>query len=143
MGTSPDWQHEIHLPVEPLSASRARAFVCRHLVEHRLLQLVAPIRLVTSELATHAIIHADTPFTVTLSMTDDVVTLSVHDDSPALLARSVEANPTADGLTRSLSPRGHEAAIIGVLSQQWGVETGPSHGKTVWATFPRPRTPTP
>ena len=78
-----DWEHEIHLPVEPLSASRARAFVCRHLVEHRLLQLVAPIRLVASELATHAIIHSDTPFTVTLSMTDDVVTLSVHDDSRA------------------------------------------------------------
>jgi hypothetical protein len=132
LGTSTDWEHEIHLPVEPLSASRARAFVCRHLVEHRLLQLVAPIRLVASELATHAIIHSDTPFTVTLSMTDDVVTLSVHDNSRAPLARSA---------TSGLNPRGHEAAIVGVLSQQWGVEAGPSHGKTVWAAFPRPRTP--
>jgi hypothetical protein len=132
MGTSTHWKHEIHLPAEPLSASKARAFVSRHLVEHRLLQLVAPIRLVASELATHAIIHSNTPFTVTLSMTDDVVTLSVHDDSR--LARSA---------TSGIDPRGHEAAIVSVLSQRWGVETGPSHGKTVWAVFPRPRTPTP
>ena len=132
MGTSPDWEHEIHLPVEPLSASKARAFVCRHLVEHRLLQLVAPVRLVASELATHAIIHSDRPFTVTLSMTDDVVTLSVHDDTTERRARS---------LTPTMNPRGHEAAIVGVLSQRWGVETGPSHGRTVWAAFPRPRAP--
>ena len=127
------WRHETRLPVEPLSASKARAFVCRHLVDHRLLHLVAPVRLVASELATDAIIHGHTHFTVTLSLTDDVVTLTVQDDSSAL------AQPR--GFVRS--DRGRQAAIVGTLSQQWGVHPGVDHGTTVWASFPRQRPASP
>lgn len=37
MGCIPDWSHEAVLVAEPVSASRARDFVCLHLVEHNLL----------------------------------------------------------------------------------------------------------
>jgi hypothetical protein len=134
MDSSTHWEHETQLPNEPLSASRARAFVCQHLVEHRLLQLVDPIRVVVSELATSAIVHADAPFTVTLSMTDDTVVLSVQDDSSAALA---------DPVTEVSGPHADASAIVGILSEQWGVDTDPRSGKTVWAKFPRPRPPTP
>src|SRR3954454_8788984 len=120
--------HEITLAAEPASASRARAFVSRHLTEHRLLYLVDPVRLTVSELATSALVHAQTQFTVTLSERDDTVLLSVRDGSPQLARRPV---PEPLGI----ADRG--LRIVALMSLDWGVGLDPSGTQTVWASFAR------
>lgn len=120
------WSYETTLVAKPVSAPKARAFVCRHLIEHGAAYLVDPVRLVVSELATNAIVHARTSFTVTLSSTDRTVTLAVREESPA---RRVPAQAQRT----DLSGRGRR--IVQLISSDWGVvATGPgSH--TVWASF--------
>src|SRR3954452_5786701 len=84
---APDRTHEAVFASERQSAARARWFVSSRLVGHRLLRLVDPVRAVTSELSTNAIVHDRTPSAVTLSRTGPVVLLSVQDaapDSPAV-----------------------------------------------------------
>ena len=56
------WSHETHLAAEAISASQARVFVSRHLLAHDLANLVDDVRVVVSELATNAMLHAQTPF---------------------------------------------------------------------------------
>ena len=57
---------------------RGRAFVSKHLVDHRLTFLVDTVRLVVSELATNALVHGQTAFVVTLSREDDTVRVTVQ-----------------------------------------------------------------
>src|SRR5687768_16774858 len=79
------WSHATKLEATPTSPSQARAFVSGHLAEHRLSELVEPVRLVASELATNALVHAQSAFSVTLSEVDGIVMLTVHDDVSASL----------------------------------------------------------
>lgn len=120
-----NWSHDTTLKAAPISASGARAFVCRHLVDHRLAHLVEPVRLVVSELATNALVHGRTPFVVTLSREDDTVRLAVSDDSAWTTARATD---------QVLSAGGRGLRIVDVVSRDWGVIPGEG-SKTVWATF--------
>jgi hypothetical protein len=86
-GNAPYWSHQATFEASPISASQARVFVSRHLIEHRPLYLVDPVRLVMSELATNSLVHAQTGFTVTLAGLDDTVLLTVRDDSLAFPTR--------------------------------------------------------
>jgi anti-sigma regulatory factor (Ser/Thr protein kinase) len=78
----PRWSYETMLVAMPVSVPRARAFVCRHLIEHGVAYLVDPVRLVVSELATNAMMHASSSFTVTISSADRSVRLAVRDEPP-------------------------------------------------------------
>jgi hypothetical protein len=49
------WSHQATFQASPISASRARDFVTRRLIDHRLLSLVDPVRLVAGELSTNAL----------------------------------------------------------------------------------------
>lgn len=120
-----NWSHGTTLQATPTSASGARAFVSRHLVDHRLAYLVEPIRLVVSELATNALVHGRTPFVVTLSREDDTVRLAVSDDSTWTTARATD---------QVLSAGGRGLRIVDVVSRDWGIIPGEA-SKTVWATF--------
>jgi hypothetical protein len=133
MGLTYDWCHETTLAADPFSPARARGFVVHHLVEHRLLTLVDPVRLVASELATNAVLHARTPFHLTLSERDAAVTVSVEDAQPTRLPELVA--PGARG------EHGHGLRIVDLLSQSWGVSTDPEGAKVVWASFAVGRTP--
>jgi hypothetical protein len=82
--------------------------------------------LVISELATNAVIHAGTPFSVTVRSDGSAVRISVQDWSPMQPVMR-DDNPLA------LSGRG--LRLISMVSQAWGVEYGPD-GKTVWAELP-------
>jgi anti-sigma regulatory factor (Ser/Thr protein kinase) len=124
-GAEPNWSHGTTLEATPISATGARAFVSRHLVDHRLPFLVEPIRLVVSELATNALVHGETPFVLTLSREDDTVRLTVSDDSPWITAR---------GPDEALAAGGRGLLIVKVVSRDWGIITGVG-SKTVWATF--------
>jgi anti-sigma regulatory factor (Ser/Thr protein kinase) len=121
----PNWAHGTTLEATPISASEARAFVCHHLVEHRLLHLVDPIRLVVSELATNALVHGQTSFVVTLSREDDAVLVTVRDDSGSAPIR---------GPAQVVQAGRRELGILNVLSLDWGVSIDEG-SKTVWASF--------
>src|SRR5687768_4713098 len=86
-GNALNWSHETTLEAVPTSASQARAFVSGHLVDHRLVYLVDPVRLVASELATNALVHAQTAFSVTLTALGETVLLTVRDDSRSVPVR--------------------------------------------------------
>jgi two-component sensor histidine kinase len=126
MSESPTWSHDTRLVAEPLSAVRARAFVCQHLLEHQLPHLVDTLRLVASELATNSVVHAQTEFTLTLSEVDRTVVLALHDDSPSL-PRPCSPQPTDTG--------GRGLRVVQALSLDWGVSSDRSGSKTVWASF--------
>lgn len=121
-----DWCYEILLSSQAGSARKARSFVGQHLIEHRILHLVEPVRLVASELAANAIMHATGPFTLTLAGTDGTVRVAVEDEMP--FAMGSRSAPVVAVSGRGLS-------IVDVLSQEWGVTTERPGSKTVWASF--------
>jgi anti-sigma regulatory factor (Ser/Thr protein kinase) len=134
MGRIPDWSHQTVLAAETVSASKARHFVCLHLVEHSLLYLVEDIRLVVSELATNAMVHARTPFTVTLSAGYDAVLLAVQDGSTTVPATVVP---------QVTDTRGRGLLLVKQLSREWGASTAGDGSKSVWASFPTRTRPEP
>jgi hypothetical protein len=117
------------LAAEPKSASRARAFVCHHLVEYRLLHLVDNVRLVASELATNAIVHARTPSTLTLSRSGSTVLLELSDSSTDLPMRPPASQE------QTVRTGGYGLGIFEALSLEWGVIIALTGTKTVWASF--------
>ena len=126
------WSHHLVLPAERSSAHEVRQFVRRHMVEHGLPELVDDVQLVATELATNSILHARTPFTVTLSWADQRVILRVRDRSPRTVVQ-VDADP--------LDANGRGLTIVSRLSQKWGVTHGPEGSKAVWASFDAPEGP--
>jgi two-component sensor histidine kinase len=85
------------------------------------------VRLVVSELATNVLVHAHTPFGVTLVGDDDhLVVLTVRDDSTSLPARRTAQATDAGG-------RGLQ--LVDTLSTHWGVNTDGAGSKAVWASF--------
>jgi hypothetical protein len=128
MGQDPLWAHETVLDAEPGSAAMARAFVAQHLFEHRLLYLVDDVRMVASELATNAVLHARTGFTVTLEGRVRTVLLTVRDGSPT------PPGPIS-AAQHVLAPSGRGLVIVGVISKSWGVTGWEGDTKSVWASF--------
>jgi len=133
MATPPLWSHTTALTADPPSASLARDFVRGHLLRHGLPSMVDTLRLAASELATNAMVHAQTPFTVHLSRTDHRVLLVVEDDS---------AKAPVPVASQALDDGGRGLAILAAISQGWGVTAAEGGAKSVWASFDVPhRTP--
>ena len=122
----PNWSHHATFDASPISASQARAFVTHHLVDHRLLYLVDPVRLVASELATNSLVHAQTAFSVTLSATDETVLLTVRDNSLTLPEKRA---------TQALDATGRGLEIVDIISLAWGIDEDGAGSKAVWASF--------
>src|SRR3712207_1375940 len=121
------WSHELWQPAGPRSPARVRAFVAEHLLAHGRSHLVEPVRLVASELATNAILHSGSQFTVTLLEEQGTVMLSVEDDRPHLWPSLGVASATAEG--------GRGLWLVEVLSEDWGVKTDRRGSKAVWASL--------
>jgi len=83
-------------------------------------------QLVISELATNAVIHAGTPFSVSVRSDGSGVRISVQDWSSMQPVMRPENRA-------ALAGRG--LRLIAMVSRSWGVEYGPD-GKTVWAELP-------
>jgi anti-sigma regulatory factor (Ser/Thr protein kinase) len=122
----PLWSHEITLAPQDQSVGAARRFVRDRLDRHELPLLVADITLVASELATNALRHAGTPFTVTLTAFADNVVLAVRDGSAD---RPIRVDAQDDDVA------GRGMAIVEVVSRDWGVVVDEDAGKSVWAAF--------
>jgi anti-sigma regulatory factor (Ser/Thr protein kinase) len=120
------WSIDSASGVVPTSAADARCFVCRHLREEGLGHLADDIQLVVSELVTNALVHADTPFRLTLEVLEGSIVVSVCDGSsvrPFMVAAP------------ALDTGGRGMRIVDLLSLEWGVTTAQHGGKSVWASF--------
>lgn len=87
---------------------------------------VEDVQLVVSELATNAVIHTGSPFSVSVRCDDDAIRISVQDGSaswPQLHADSPAARS------------GRGLHLVRAVAREWGVEPAPD-GKTVWAELP-------
>ena len=78
--------------------------------------------LLTSELATNAIVHARTDFVVTVSRRGNALRVAVRDDDPSL---SELREPKLDGES------GRGLVTVDALADAWGIEPE-AHGKVVW-----------
>lgn len=120
-----DWSRTAEFIAHPRSSSSAREFVTLQLRHHGLEHVVDDVRLVVSELATNALVHAQTPFTVILHAAKELLRLEVLDGShegPVLRK------------ARAMDTGGRGVAIVKALSRDWGVVDQPT-GKSVWAEF--------
>lgn len=106
----------------------ARCFALGMLEPWRDEQLAADTALVVTELATNAVLHARSAFSVSLALSGGAIRISVRDTVPLGLT----------GVDKQLAPApGHGLGVIAAMATRWGVETAPS-GKAVWAELPLP-----
>jgi anti-sigma regulatory factor (Ser/Thr protein kinase) len=111
-------------PGVPEAPGRARRLVAATLRQCGFQSaLVDRAALVSSELATNAVLHANSPFSLTLEVRGTVLRIAVADTRPL-------ADDALDGglIARS----GHGLAVIEMLASDWGVQAAPN-GKLVWA----------
>jgi anti-sigma regulatory factor (Ser/Thr protein kinase) len=111
-------------PFEPESDSVAAV---RHFTRERFDRVtpkcVSDLVLVASELATNAIVHARTRFSVGLGLTGGVGRIEVLDRAPE--------RPSGRSLALSTS-NGRGLLVVSTLADSWGVDWQ-LDGKTVWA----------
>jgi len=110
----------------PESVRAARRFVVSVLGETGADPEVA--ELLTSELATNAVVHAGTAFEVQVRTADSGVRVEIVNDEPELLASL--RDPDERG--------GRGLRIIESLAARWGTESDPEH-KIVWFELPTDR----
>ena len=107
----------------PRAPRQARRFVTDVLRQWDLVDLVESASLIVSELATNAVIHACSGFTVSLNHDGSVVRLAVGDGAAAVPQRASRG---------AEAPRGRGIPIIEAVASRWG-HLALDQGKLVWA----------
>ena len=107
----------------PGAPSQARRFVASVLREWELDELVDPANLVVSELATNAVVHARSGFTVSLTHDGPVIRIAVGDGASSVPQRAAGGAGV---------PRGRGLPIIEAVAARWG-HFALDRGKLVWA----------
>lgn len=118
---------EREFPPEPLSAPAARKFVLG-LGWSDDSDMNSRLATVVSEIVTNAILHARTPFVVSVSSEPAAIRVEVTDGSSSFPARR-DYDPT--------QPAGRGLTIVDAMADRWGVAALPT-GKTVWFEMVRP-----
>ena len=106
----------------PASVTQARRFVVEVLRDIEP-EVVEDAVMMVSELATNAVRHAQSMFTVMVERSPQQVRISVSD---AGLGRPTMRSPRPEEAT------GRGLCIVQVLADSWGVTTHDGFGKTVW-----------
>jgi len=113
---------QLSLPAEPASVAHARRFVRSAMQSLGASAAVDDAELLISELATNALLHARSAFTVEVSRSHDRVRICILDASPrAPRLRSYGEDATT----------GRGLQLVQSLSAAWGVQPR-RPGKTVW-----------
>ena len=112
----------VTLPAVAESVPDARRFIRRCLIEFDAEGAVDDAETLVSELATNAVLHAKTDFTIAVSRTNGTIHVRVHDLS-AVLPRERHYGPDAT--------TGRGIRLIAALALLWGVEPE-GQGKAVW-----------
>ena len=120
----------VELPAEPASVGQARRFIRGVLRDWDLDDLVDTVALLTSELATNAVLHARTAFAVVVSRTQSSVRVDVLDGS-LVSPRTRTPTPTA--------ATGRGVNMVAAMADHWGA-TPPArlqgYAKGVYFTVP-------
>jgi anti-sigma regulatory factor (Ser/Thr protein kinase) len=85
--------------------------------------------LAVSELASNAVLHARTPFTVSLCREGRHLTVEVADQNPRL---PIAAEPPPGALS------GRGLLLVSAVCRAWGARPDSSDGKLVWVEFDFP-----
>ncbi len=129
-GTPPFGRVRLDLQPGILAPSTARTFIGDTVLAWDLRDLLHPARSIISELATNAVEHAGTPFTVTASRRGQLLHLAVEDGDlglPAVLDR-------VHGAHTGLDFRGIGLRFVADAAKAWGA-MHTAAGKVVWATL--------
>lgn len=118
----------IDLPQDPTSVRKARAFVGRQLVEWGLEQLLDDALLVTSELTTNALTHAESACQLRLALTPATLRIDVLDTG---------TGTPEPQLPSTTSEHGRGLHLVDALTNAWGLEVVSGEGKLVWAELSR------
>lgn len=132
---------------DPGSVRQARLFVVDRLQEWGADDVVESAALLTSELATNAVLHTRRPFVVEVRHTGTVVRVEVADRSeevpylPRHLAPAASSGAStgdvlggdADAEERLFSGLG----MVDAVATRWGAEPRPGEGKVVWFELAR------
>jgi anti-sigma regulatory factor (Ser/Thr protein kinase) len=112
------------LPSDPSAVPAARRFASQHLLgfEGRP-EVVDKARLLVTELATNAVLHARSPIRLTVESRQDNVRVEVRDDDPRPIP------PPLAPAASATSGRG--LWLVDALSNDWGVNRN-ERGKTIW-----------
>ncbi len=115
---------ERRFPPVPASAPQARHFVLA-LGWSDDADVNQKLAIVVSEVVTNAILHARTPFIVSVDAGEEAIRVAVTDESSALPAKRDYG---------SEQPTGRGLHIVEEIADRWGVAPSPP-GKTVWFEF--------
>lgn len=108
---------------EVSSVPLAREFVRRLLADWGAGHLFDAASLIVTELATNAVLHAASPYTVLVTHADEVLRIEVADGDEG----TPEPQPfSADAET------GRGIVLVSAVSSSWGIDSHP-HGKVTWA----------
>lgn len=121
----PEERARLELAPEPASVGRARRFVASVLEGEVDDELLDAALVVTSELATNAMLHAQTDFTVVVRSDDTGLRLEVHDRSALLPHRKRYS---------SSSGTGRGLVLVEALATVAGTDETET-GKIVWAVL--------
>jgi anti-sigma regulatory factor (Ser/Thr protein kinase) len=126
-------------PAETSSVRAARQFVVDKLQEWRCDELVDSAALMTSELATNAVVHTGMPYTVCIErqargirveVADRVRELPPRPDGIAPLGDDPDARPGDASVDPSHLFSG--LRVVDAVATSWGSEQIPGDGKVVW-----------
>ncbi|MDX2296955.1 MULTISPECIES: ATP-binding protein [Streptomyces] len=140
MISEPSRYYAVELQALPPRIGQIRRIVAAHLRHWQLDDLVDPVELGVTELLTNVHRHAqpDKECTVELELLLDRLTVSVRDNDPRIpVASETPAEELWDG-PDALATSGRGLAIVGALSDSWGVRPGGVSGKVVWFTLTAP-----
>ncbi|GAA3050076.1 hypothetical protein GCM10017562_11360 [Streptomyces roseofulvus] len=130
----------MELQALPPRIGQIRRIVAAHLRHWQLDDLVDPVELGVTELLTNVHRHAqpDKECTVELELLLDRLTVSVRDNDPRIPVASETPAEELWGGPDALATSGRGLAIVGALSDSWGVRPGGVSGKVVWFTLTAP-----
>ena len=123
---------EAELPRSAESVAAARHFVKTKVEEWRLERLLDDALMVTSELVTNAITHADSSCRIRLSVSATTLRIDVLDGGSG----TPEPRPASE-----TEEHGRGLHIVDAVASAWGLEEVPGRGKLVWAELARPVPP--
>lgn len=129
----PPREARMRLQPHPTSARSARQFLAGVLASWRMPGMLAgDAALLLSELATNAILHARSPFTVIVRYDGDCLRVEVGDGS--------RAEPRMRVVDAGDAPGGRGLMLIDSVARRWGI-LPTARGKRVWFELPVPPPP--
>jgi anti-sigma regulatory factor (Ser/Thr protein kinase) len=117
------------LPADPTSVRLARSYVSGVAASFLDVESTAVAALLVSELATNAVLHARTDFTVSVVLQDErlrVIVEDAHHSAPMVQSPAIS------------SASGRGLFLVDALATRWGVEPT-ERGKAVWFELGRVR----